>query len=384
MSGQRLRVTRAKLRNWRNFAAAEVVLANRVFLVGPNASGKSNLLDVFRFLRDVVTAGGGGLRAAVGKRGGVSSIRSLAAQQRTVIELIVNLGNEDSETDWTYELAFTHRSQKDSTPIIQMERVLRKKRELFRRPDDADREDPERLTETYLERPATNKDFRDIAEFFGSIRYLHIVPQLIREPHRAVPVAHDPYGGDLIERIAKSHSRVRKNRLERIGRALRVAVPQLRDLQLIQHRDGTWHLRGRFEHWRASGAWQTEERFSDGTLRLLGLLWSVLEEEGPLLLEEPELSLHGDLVRNIPPMIARLQGELGRQVIMSTHSVELLEASGIGLHEILVLDPGPKGTTVREASSFREIPVLLRNGLSVAEAVIPRTRPEHAQQLSLF
>jgi hypothetical protein len=46
---------------------------------------------------------------------------------------------------------------------------------------------------------------------------------------------------------------------------------------------GTPHLRGKYEHWRPRGAWQTEGQFSDGTLRLLGLLWAVLDRTGPLL-----------------------------------------------------------------------------------------------------
>jgi AAA15 family ATPase/GTPase len=45
-----------RLKNWKNFQSVEVDLPLRVFLVGPNASGKSNLLDVFRFLRDLVIA----------------------------------------------------------------------------------------------------------------------------------------------------------------------------------------------------------------------------------------------------------------------------------------------------------------------------------------
>ncbi len=33
------------LENWRNFVRTDVDLQRRVFLVGPNASGKSNFLD---------------------------------------------------------------------------------------------------------------------------------------------------------------------------------------------------------------------------------------------------------------------------------------------------------------------------------------------------
>ena len=63
-----LRFTHLKIENWRNFSRAEVALQSRVFLVGPNAAGKSNLLDVFRFLGDLTSVVGGGLQAAVRRK----------------------------------------------------------------------------------------------------------------------------------------------------------------------------------------------------------------------------------------------------------------------------------------------------------------------------
>ncbi|HCC33876.1 MAG TPA: hypothetical protein DEQ28_08280 [Clostridiales bacterium] len=53
-----MRCSRIVLENWKNFASIDVPLQQRAFLVGPNASGKSNFLDVFRFLRDVAASGG--------------------------------------------------------------------------------------------------------------------------------------------------------------------------------------------------------------------------------------------------------------------------------------------------------------------------------------
>jgi hypothetical protein len=67
----------------------------------------------------------------------------------------------------------------------------------------------------------------------------------------------------------------------------------LKELELWRDVRGTPHLRGKYEHWRPQGAWQTEEQFSDGTLRLMGLLWISLAGGGPSLLEEPEL-IFGD------------------------------------------------------------------------------------------
>jgi hypothetical protein len=163
-----------------------------------------------------------------------------------------------------------------------------------------------------------------------------------------------------------------------------VAVPQLNELELWRDVRGTPHLRGKYEHWRPQGAWQTEEHFSDGTLRLMGLLWATLAGTGPLLLEEPELSLHPDVVRFIPQMFARIQRRTGRQIFISTHSMDLLRDDGIGLDEVLLLEPGTEGTSVAPAGSVHAIRDLLQGGLNLAEAVMPRTRPKQAQQLMLF
>ncbi len=82
----------------------------------------------------------------------------------------------------------------------------------------------------------------------------------------------------------------------------------------------------------------------------MGLLWVAMEGGGPLLLEEPELSLHPEIVRYLPQMFARVQRRTGRQIIMSTHSPDLLRDEGIGLDEVLLLRPRAEGTDVQPAS----------------------------------
>jgi predicted ATPase len=353
------------LKNWKNFAAVEVEIPERLFLVGPNASGKSNFLDAFRFLRDLASSGGG-FQEAVARRGGVSAIRCLAARRYPDIELRVELEDGHDSKRWVYEVAFNQDQQ--------------------RRPSlkEDDGADPARLTQTFLEQVNVNQKFRDIATFFASIRYLHIVPQLIREPDRSVGRRNDPFGGDFLEQVAKTPEKTQKARLRRIQEALRVAVPQLQEIELWRDVRGTPHLRGKYAHWRPQGPWQTEEQFSDGTLRLMGLLWVAMEKDGPLLLEEPELSLHPEIVRVLPQMLARVQRRTGRQIFLSTHSPDLLRDDGIGLDEVLLFVPGKEGTEVKTAASQQDIRALLEGGLSLAEAVIPRTSPEKAAQLALF
>jgi len=376
------RFTHVALSNWRNFAKAEVSLQQRVFIVGANASGKSNFLDAFRFLRDIVAIGGG-FQEAVRRRRGVSSIRCYAARRYPDVEISVTVGSEEGGDSWKYEIAFTQ--DNNQRPEVKRERVTKNNREIISRPGEDDKNDRERLRQTYLEQVYANQRFRELADFFNSIRYYHIVPHLVREPERSVGKHDDPFGGDFLEQIAKTPDRVQRSRLQRIEQALRIAVPQLKQLKLERDQAlGTPHLHAKYEHWRSKGAWQTEEQFSDGTIRLMGLLWAVMSGSGLLLMEEPELSLNSEVIRYIPQMLARVQRKFRAQIMLSTHSPELLSDTGIALDEILLLSPEKEGTSVSLARSIRDAHALLEGGATPADIVLPRTKPRNAGQLGLF
>ncbi len=390
MSAEDLRFTHVHLERWRNFVRVDADLERRVFLVGPNASGKSNFLEAFRFLRDLASVGGG-FEEAVARRGGVRGVRSLAARRSPTVMVSVSIGTTEERNRWTYLLEFG--ADKKGRPLIESEIVQRGDAQAIAPGLEhvvlvrtRDREsDPSLFRQTHLEQSVANKDFREIADFFKSIRYVHTLPQVVRGQGRVTPRADDPYGSDFLEQIGRTNKNVQRARLRRIEEALRIAVPQLRELEFWRDEKGLPHLRGRYEHWRPLGAWQTEEQFSDGTLRLIGLLWAALDKKaGPLLLEEPEQSLHPDIVRFMPQMFARLQRESRRQIFISTHSPDLLRDQGIGLNEVLLLEPQPEGTTVRPASAYEDIVALLEGGLTLADAAVPHTRPKDVQELALF
>lgn len=375
-------ITRLRLEKWRNFYEFDVPLQPRVFIVGPNASGKSNLLDAIRFLRDIASVGGG-FQEAVQSRGGVSKIRSLSARRYPDVGVEIDIGDVEVPAVWTYTLRFTQDNQRK--PIITHEEVEHRGETLLERPNASDRGDRERLRQTNLEQISANRDFREVSDFLASIRYQHIVPQLVREPDRSVGRVGDPYGGDFLEQLARTDKRARDSRFRRIADALKVAVPQLRALELERDEvSGAPHLRAQYEHWRPNAGWQSEDQLSDGTLRLFGLLWAFLDGQGPLLLEEPELSLHPEVVRYIPSIMARIQRSRSRQLFVSTHSPDLLSDEGIGLDEVLLLTPSKEGTAVQLAAEIQQVELLLQTGDSMAEAVLPRAKPQHAEQLALF
>lgn len=376
-------ISHIELYSWKNFRKANVDVPERVFLVGPNAAGKSNFLDALRFLRDLASRTGG-LQRACADRGGVSKIRCLAARQDPDIGIMVELTN-GGKTTWRYEIKFNQEIRGNRLPKITHEAVFKDSKPLLQRPDSEDQLDPLRLTQTALEQLNFNTQFRELAQALEKIAYFHLVPQIIRAGGTlGNGASEDAYGRNFLERLAKTNETTRGARLRRIREALAIAVPQLKELKLERDERGAPHLVGAYEHWRPKAAKQTEEQFSDGTLRLLGLLWSLQEGDGPLLLEEPELSLHSSIIRRLPELIHRLQRARKRQVFVSTHSLEMLSDEGIGAEEIVMLIPSVEGTQVKPAASVSEIRTLMENGMTAAEAVIPHTEPPQITQLELF
>ena len=382
-----MRIKKISLRNWRNFQKGELELPDRLFVIGPNASGKSNFLDVFRFLRDISQAKGGGFQHAVDIRGGTSSIRCLSARRNSDIHIQLELVEDGSpQAEWTYSIGFSQDNVR--RPIIKQEHVTLNGRSLLKRPDDSDSSDPARLTQTALEQVNENKEFRDIAVFFQSVSYLHILPQLVRDPQGFSPrqVVNDPFGRDFLQRVENTPKITRDSRLRKILEALKIAAPQLKDLKVERDNHGVPHLIGLFEHWRPLAGHQRETEFSDGTLRFFGLLWSLFEGDGLLLMEEPELSLHAEIVRQLPQLIDQIHKarKIRRQMIISTHSEEMMIDSGLSADEVVWLEPSGEGTILRSAAEDNQVLQQLKAGLTVADVVFPRSTPARARQLPLL
>ena len=114
------------------------------------------------------------------------------------------------------------------------------------------------------------------------------------------------------------------------------------------------------------------------------ILWSLLESDSLLMLEDPELSLHTEIGSQLAALISRMQKNQRRQIFVSTHSDALLRDPGIDGREVLLLMPAKAGTEVKPASDLEHVRERLENGLTAGEAVPSTTRPKYAEQFSLL
>lgn len=383
-------ISRLELKNWKNFTAVDVNLSEKTIIVGPNAAGKSNLLDAIRFLRDVVKQGGG-LQQAVVLRGGVSMLRSQAARRYSRIKIAIEL-SENSQRLWRYELEFTQEGGgvRQTFAVVKDEILINiktsKKLYKFEQNDNT-------LDQfTVLERPDKSKEFIEFIQFFQGIQYLHIVPQLVRDPRSYIVTnnVEDFFGRNFIKHIAILPERQSSLYLRNISEFLKVAVPGFQEMHLDRDVDGEPHIAVKFKTWRPQGANQNEAQLSDGTLRLIGLLWALQYGTKPVLLEEPELSLHPEIVKRLYTIISRLQknSKRKRQVILTTHSHDFLADQAIQADEVILLESMDGFTNAQNIDSDNDLKLLLKNGFNVAELVLPKAAPKDIKkiddQLNLF
>ena len=383
-------ISKIELFNWKNFHRCEVGVQERCFVVGANAAGKSNVIDALRFLRDVAKQGGG-LQTAVRVRGGITKIRCLAAREQSNVKLAIELSESDSrELCWHYELNFKHTGGgiRENQVKIVSEKVFsgREQRYVLDRSAETLGEDEETLKYTYLEQPNANKDFRVIQQFLQNVEYLNVVPQMVRESASSSYSGdkEDYYGRNFLKRLALLNDNTRRSYFRKINEFLKLAVPQLEELSFVKDEIGVPHLEARYVHWRTRGSKQQEMQFSDGTLRLIGFLFALIDSNGVLLLEEPEINLHPGIVAQFPEFIAKIQRvkKGGRQVFITTHSYDILSNEGIAPEEVLLLTNSPEGTEVEGLSNGEKAKNILAAGFSMADVVMPLTKPWSIESMS--
>jgi predicted ATPase len=191
----------------------------------------------------------------------------------------------------------------------------------------------------------------------------------LRSPNTLAAAATLDGTGSNLANVFGTLTRVQQSDL---ARQLCQLVPLFRDVDVIPVGPGTHQLRFQ-DRWRDE-VWYAPYQVSDGTMLLTAFL--TLQYQIPpvelLTIEEPERGLHPYLLEQLVAFLRKLsRGEVGKapiQVVLATHSPELLEYLEPQEVRFLGRDPEDGSTTVRKVptddpdwpSYFREYENSLR------------------------
>ena len=333
------------VQRFRSIPFDAVDLSNPTFLVGRNGSGKSNFADVFAFLAEAVVLP---LRAAFDKRGGIAAVRnrSPARSHPPNLGFRVTFGALEGQTrsaQYAFEVKalpnYAFEIVREQCSVVAEDGAQHWfDRRGARLTSSIQGLEPS-LDPASLALPVVGGDarFAPVVRTLAGMRTYRIEPRRLREMQDADGgVALRPDGGNAAS-VLREIQRLAPDEAQRICEMLAAVVPNTTHVQTIKHGN---KLTLKFtQEWGDSQRLAFEAfSMSDGTLRAVGLLAAVHQRPAPslIVIEEPEATIHPGALGAVLDVLRHATRRM--QVVVSTHSPEVLDAKWIQDHHLRVVD----------------------------------------------
>ena len=369
-------ITRIKARNFLSLRDIDLRLGPRNVLVGPNMSGKSNLIDLCNFLTTMATERPG-LHTAVLQRGGFSELIWKGGDDKQVsLAITVELPRvEDQPKPQVYEYALSLIEAPGGNCIVESEKLTIL----------VDGEEPRTIYEIGFGRQGVVEEqgqLRPInlahwstalesvglpnveADRFRSIvaswRFYQLIPALMRQENTPSP---EPFLKQHGENFSSwiTTLQTHPEEFRQVRQAVCDALPDLAEI-IIQPTQASRIVLSTHEKYlrRATSI----SRMSDGELAflaLVSLIFAPLELGASLYcIEEPENYLHPYLLETLVELLTQRQAALGEQsgqIIATTHSPYLVDK--LNADDLIVTEKLNGETKFRSPSSSQHLKELL-------------------------
>jgi predicted ATPase len=405
------------VKNFKSFKELQVDLGKFNVLIGANASGKSNFIRVFEFLRDIVRHG---LDNAISLQGGAEyltnlnigtaenlSMQVVFSQEREGGIFVIgtsktsktDLGVEPLEATYSFSIAFP----KEGTgfEVVDDRLILKSEFRTFER-DGGPTEAPELRGpgEILISRDGDGMSVEVAPPKGLSVEEYEIVPWFARElvPPPSLILVHFPFsirppfediaiydfdpklpkkatpitGRADLEEDGSNLAIVLKNIIENKDRKRKLAnllgdlLPFVADLEVEKFADKSllFSLRETYAKKQSLPA----SLISDGTINVTALIAALYFEKKPVaIIEEPERNIHPSLISKIVAMMK--DASQGKQIIVTTHNPEVVRHADIG-DVLLVSRNGDGFSTISRPSENKDVKVFLQNEMGLEELFV--------------
>ncbi len=406
-----MNIKRIKVTNFKSFENLDVELGKFNVLIGANASGKSNFVHIFEFLRDIVKSG---LDNAISMQGGVEYLRNMniGASKNLSINVVseqefgfgesrkVNLiGMKIHETTYEFVLRFNKKGSGFRIVEDKLTLKLEKKKSKIeeketlgegeiviscsnRRPKielNTPEGVPLRKEDIFL--PFFREEklpdhtllletpyflmFFPVREIFSDIAIYDFDPKL---PKKATPIT----GKAELEENGENLSIILKNILgkkdkkKRLFNLVKDLLPFVEDLDVEKFADKS--LLFKLQEGYFKGQYLPASLISDGTINITALVIALYFEEKPLvIIEEPERNIHPYLISKVVEMMKDASQK--KQIIVTTHNPEFVKYAG--LENILLVSRDENGfSRISRPADKEDVKIFLKNDIGIEELYI--------------
>ncbi|MEX8059924.1 AAA family ATPase [Microbacterium sp. 16-032] len=325
--------TALELTNFLSYKSARIEFDDLVALIGPNASGKSNLVAALKLLRDIPTYG---LPLAIARRGGYDQLRHRSQGRPNDPAIRLEFRYGPGETGF-YELALA--SLKGKRYRVKRERAFLPI--IDNHPDsfvsdgatvhsvewDSETDGPPRSEERRVP-VAPGQSALSTGGFpahliqlaLSGLQTVEIHPARVGELQEPSSTAEfDPVGANTASVFDALDTAARAKIVEQLA----AIVPGIVRIEPRVYADKRTLL---FVQRTAHGNREfLAKQMSDGTLRAFGILLALAQPETPglIVIEEPEVAIHLGALQSL---IEILQAESRTmQVVLTTHSADIVD-----------------------------------------------------------
>lgn len=407
-------IKRIRVTNFKSFGELDVELGKFNVLIGANASGKSNFVQIFQFLKDITSHG---LDNAISMQGGVGYLRNMniGSSENLSLKIISDLelrfSGRPMKKDFvgiktyeiTYEFALKFRKRglgfeiandnlTQKCKFVRLEsrkKKVEEKEELgegkiiissangeikigLDKPEDVSIKEDDIFSPFLREKIPSDTLILQLPFFmlplegiFNNISVYDFDPKL---PKKATPIT----GKAELEEDGSNLSIILKNITEnkekrrRLFNLVKDLLPFIGNLNVEKFADKS--LLFNLQEIYFKNQFLPASLISDGTINITALIIALYFEKKPLtIIEEPERNIHPYLISKVVDMMKDASQK--KQIITTTHNPELVKHAG--LNNILHLSRDEKGfSKVSRPADKEEVKTFLQNEIGIEELYV--------------
>lgn len=406
-------IKRIEVRNFKSFKKLDLELGRFNVIVGANASGKSNFVSIFEFIRDIESEG---LDNAISQQGseyfsniGIGSSRTVSVKILSIPEMKFGFKISDSVLASTkqasYEFGIYVDSRKTGFKItkdrLTLKLVFNPWNITTRKPEESKVlgrgqfiiRSEEGKVKFRLEKPKGLKG--KAPDVFPSFLGREMRPKtlLISTPYffmphfaghdfsdfsiydfdpkhskKAVPIAGksdlENDGSNLslvLKRIVEDEQKKRK-----FSNFIKDLLPFVEDLETEKFADKFLLFKLREKYFE--DIYFPASFISDGTVNISALIIALYFDQKPVtIIEEPERNVHPHLISKVIDMMK--DASKNKQIIVTTHSPEVVKHAG--MDNLLLVSRDKDGfSTITKPEGKKEIKIFLDNEMGLDQLYI--------------
>ncbi len=401
--------------NFKSFRELQIEPDNFNIIIGSNASGKSNLIQIFKFIRDIAKYG---LNNAISLQGGVEYLRNtmigagmpfsfrilylLEEKRQDVIavkdglpiyfepyEILYEFALSFSDTGENFEISrdmlvitgtFSRPGTQEGDELgmgrITLARVEGSVAYAIVPPDALELRDQELFPQYFqkyeipanwliMNLPIAVPGIPPLEWIFRGMKVFDFDPLLLK---RAVPIV----GKTELEKDGSNLAIVIKNILEdprKKAEFLRLTtqmLPFIEEIAVEKFMDMSLFLK--LKETYSSDKYLPASMISDGTINILALIIALYFEKRPVtVIEEPERNIHPFLISQLVEMLK--DAAQTKQIIVTTHNPEMVKH--VDLEDILLISRDKFGfSQVIRPGTKKEIRVFLEHEIGIEDLFI--------------